>query len=111
VAQAILGDIRDEALLLRALAADAVDGRLEAVAGLAFLQTEKCRQALRSTAQTDPRPGVRELALWGYGFAGAPDAEPLAESVASEDPDAMVRAMATGCLTVVATDVRKWWGV
>jgi hypothetical protein len=69
-----LGDLRDHRFVMQELSSPKVETRLRAVACCAFLSSEACLHRLRGTATTDSDIGVREVALWAYGFAGGNDA-------------------------------------
>lgn len=86
-------------------AATAAD-RLAAIACLAFLPATRGNQRLRRIAIDDPEPGVRQAALWAYGFAGGADAENLLSERARDDRDARVRRFAQ---TGRDGHRRSWW--
>lgn len=89
----VVGELRDARYLIAALGRPDVDERLTAVAGLAFVRGADGLAALRARARTDERAGVREAALWAYGFAGGGDAMELVRE-AAEDADERVRQAA-----------------
>jgi hypothetical protein len=109
IARNELGDFRSPDPVVAALRAGSLDERLAAVSCLAFLQCVAALGDLRRAAEADPEPGVRNAALWAYGFAGGGDAEALLELRAADDPDAFVRNMALSALNTIREDERRWW--
>ena len=79
--------------------------RLSTVACLAFLWSDESCAAMRQAALTDPEPGVRRAALWGYGFAGGSSPETLAMEVCETDHSPFVRGLAER----VAMGGWGWW--
>jgi hypothetical protein len=77
LASSELGWLRDVRFVFPALCAKEVETRLAAVACLAFLWSEEGNKYLRRMAVEDVEPGVRQSALWAYGFANGIDAAEL----------------------------------
>jgi hypothetical protein len=103
-----VGELRDERYLVAALLAGDAGERLVAAAALAFTAGDAGREALRRAAAEDPLPGVRERALWAYGFAGSPDALTALADAAARDSSERVRQFARAAL---AAGERAWWRV
>lgn len=101
-----LGHLRDSRFVLPALDNEHFSTRLAAVACLGFLQSEVGNEHLRSVAVNDLDPGVRQSALWAYGFAGAADTQEVIVSCCEEDKDVRVRAFAQELLQVSRG---SWW--
>jgi hypothetical protein len=101
-----LGWLRDERFILPALAAEDMKARLAAVACLAFLWSEENSRRLRQMAVEDPEPGIRQSALWAYGFAGGGDARELLRERVEKDSNAHVRAFVKKAMSL---DERGWW--
>ena len=97
--------LRDVRLVLPAAEHPDFSIRMSAVACLAFLWSDDARTALRRKALTDPEPGVRRAALWGYGFAGGTDVRAVAAEILETDPSALVCGLAEQAST---GDV-DWW--
>ncbi len=101
-----LGTLRDTRFVFPALEAPDFNARLSAVACLAFLSSEFGNEHLRAISINDPDPGVRQSALWAYGFTGAADAQEVLVSRSKEDADDRVRAFAHDLLRVSQD---SWW--
>lgn len=86
------------------------DHRLSAVACLAFLQDERGTQLLPSLVQNDAEPGIREAALWAYGFSDGEDAMALASRAAQANSSEQVRRFALHVLDTI-TDPMGWWKI
>lgn len=97
--------LRDVRLVLPAAEHSDFSIRMSAVACLAFLWSDAARTALRHTALTDPEPGIRRAALWGYGFAGGTDVRALGAEIVETDASALVCGLAEQAST---GDV-DWW--
>jgi hypothetical protein len=101
-----LGWLRDERFILPALTAEDMKARLAAVACIAFLWSDEGCGRLRQMAVEDPEPGIRQSALWAYGFAGGFDAQELLRERAEKDSNAHVKAFAKKAMSL---DEREWW--
>lgn len=101
-----LGHLRDSRFVLPALDNEHFSTRLAAVACLAFLWSDIGKERLRSVMVNDPDLGVRQSALWAYGFTGAADAQEMLASRSKEDTDVRVRAFAHDLLQVSQD---SWW--
>lgn len=101
-----LGHLRDPRFVLPAADSEDFNTRLSAVACLAFLRCEAGNERLLSILANDPDPGVRQSALWAYGFSGAADAQEILASRSKEDADVRVRAFAHELLRVSQD---SWW--
>lgn len=89
-----LGLLRDSAFVLSDLDNDDFNVRLSAVACLAFLQSKKNNETLRNAATNDIDIGVRQSALWAYGFAGGENSINFIEERSLRDEDPRVRNFA-----------------
>ena len=93
-----LDRLRDARFVYPALGSPAFENRMAAAASLAFIPAEEGFARLATAVRTDPEPGVRQVALWAFGFAGGPNvAELLGE--ACSDPHELVRSFAQRALT------------
>jgi HEAT repeats len=101
-----LGHLRDMNFVLPALDAKDFSARLAAVACLAFLQSEAGNERLRDVAVNDSDPGVRQSALWAYGFVGEKGACALLESRRRHDADPRVRSFAQ---QILRNSEESWW--
>ncbi len=106
-----LGIHRDPLPVIAALPSLALEERLVAVACLAFLWSEEAREVLRDLALHDPEPGVRQAALWAYGFSGGADAVALVRRRALEEPNTFARRFALSAAEAIALDDRGWWPI
>ncbi len=68
IAQAEMGNLRDERFLLPMLESKHYEHRLGAAACLAFLQNAEYESRLYEIAINDVDAGVRKTALWAYAF-------------------------------------------
>jgi hypothetical protein len=103
-----LGHLRDIRFVLPALDSEHFSARLTAVACLAFLRSDIGKERLRSVMVNELDPGVRQSALWAYGFSGAADAQEMLASRSKEDTDVRVRAFAHELLRVGQD---SWWSL
>jgi len=103
-----LGWLRDSRFILPILNSKNFNERLAAVSCLAFLWSDEGRERLRELATTDPDPGVRQSALWAYGFSRGDYAPELLSSIVQKDTDVCVRDFAFKCLEA---DGDFWWQV
>jgi hypothetical protein len=101
-----LGLLRDPRFVLPALESENFNARLSAIACLAFLRSEFVNERLRIIAISDPDPGVRQSALWAYGFAGGTGSQELLVNRSKEDKDSRVRTFAQNVLDV---SQESWW--
>ncbi|HEX8148360.1 MAG TPA: HEAT repeat domain-containing protein [Pyrinomonadaceae bacterium] len=101
-----LGMLRDPRFVFPALEAPDFNARFTAIACLAFLRSEPGNEHLRAISINDPDPGVRQSALWAYGFTGAADAQEMLASRSKEDTDVRVRAFAHELLRASQD---SWW--
>jgi hypothetical protein len=81
MAQDEIGRLRDIRFILPALDDSEYQRRLRGIACLAFVPSHDGRGRLRDVASADADRGVRESAVWAYGFAGGEDADGFAKSV------------------------------
>ena len=65
-----LGLLRDVRFVSSGISSKDYNERLIAVACLAFLQAEGTADRLAEICLNDPDAGVRESALWAFGFVG-----------------------------------------
>ena len=103
-----LGWLRDVRYVLPALEAKDTRVRLAGVACLAFLWSAEGNDYLRQIAAKDSEPGVRQSALWAYGFAGGIDIQELLRERSSNDSNAYVRAFANKAMRL---EEREWWAL
>lgn len=90
-----LGLLRDSRFVLPALVSDDYNVRLAAVACLAFLPPSEINaSALRERALNDIDAGVRQSALWAYGFVQGEKAEDLVMEIMIQDRSRQVREFA-----------------
>lgn len=106
-----LGRLRDASVVRHGLQSGTADGRIVAAACLAFLGDKLSLDTLRDLLTGDPEPGVRESALWAYGFLGGESAVALAAQIASDDPAAYVRAFAADAVVTVQQHPAGWLAV
>jgi len=102
-----LGPLRDQRFIFPALRDRSTDVRLIAVACLAFVWSEEGHAQLRDAALGDPDPGIRQSALWAYGFSGGAAARELCDTVRADDPSRDVRDLANR--TLVTDETLRWW--
>jgi HEAT repeats len=108
-AEQALGRLRDARFVTPALSSEDVRERLTGVACLAYLTEGVPLEALADRARNDVEPGVRQAALWAYGFAGGEDGLGLLREAATEDQSDRVREFARHALSTV--ERRGWWKV
>lgn len=101
-----LGFLRDPCFVFPALEILDFNARLVAIACLAFLPSETGNERLRRIAINDSDPGVRQSALWAYGFAGGTDASELIDARSKDDIDVRVRVFAD---EVLKASGESWW--
>jgi hypothetical protein len=101
-----LGRLRDPRFVFPALNAKSFETRLAAVACLAFLWSDEGNNRLKSLAEGDPDPGVRQSALWAYGFAGGEGAREMLNDKARNDANNRVREFASQAL---GAGDGSWW--
>jgi hypothetical protein len=94
-----LGILRDPRFVFPALNDRSFETRLAAVACLAFLWSEEGNRLLRHLAIHDLDSGVRQSALWAYGFAGGEKAYALIRERGNKDPNSRVREFAKQATT------------
>jgi len=101
-----LGRLRDPRFIFPALDAKSFETRLAAVACLAFLWSDEGSDRLKRMVDNDPDPGVRQSALWAYGFAGGEGAREMLVDKSRNDPNNRVREFASQALEA---DDESWW--
>ncbi|MDT4956119.1 MAG: hypothetical protein QOJ02_4257 [Acidobacteriota bacterium] len=101
-----LGLLRDVRFVFPALQAEDVRARLVATACLAFLWSDEGKEHLRRLAVEDPEPGIRQSALWAYGFAGGTDMQELLIERSNKDMNVHVRTFAKKAMNL---DEKGWW--
>lgn len=109
IARSEIGYLRDPRFVYPALGSPIFAERLSAVAGLAFLWSDEGNELLRRTAISDSEPGLRQSALWAYGFAGGEGAEALFSQQSETDPDNSVRAFCRKVIESLKIDKSPWW--
>lgn len=103
-----LGLLRDVRYVFPALRAEDMRVRLAGVASLAFLWSAEGYKYLRRLAVEDPEPGVRQSAMWAYGFAGGEGAVELARETYEQDRNSHVRTFAE---KVLQMPDKAWWAL
>jgi len=103
-----LGRLRDPRFVIADLESKSFEARLACVACLAFLWSDEGNKRLRDIAVKDPDPGVRQSALWAYGFAGGKESFELLSNQERNDPHAQVRVFAKETL-MASQD--NWWTI
>jgi hypothetical protein len=101
-----LGRLRDARYVFPALHSGDLRVRLVGVACLAFLSSDEGNYYLRQIAVEDPEPGVRQSALWAYGFAHAEGVQELLSERSNNDINAYVRTFAKKAMKL---DEKTWW--
>lgn len=101
-----LGWLRDVRYVFPALHANDLKVRLSGVACLAFLWSAEGNEYLRKLAVEDREPGVRQSALWAYGFAGGKNVQELLRERSDNDTNVHVRSFAK---KVMKLNVTEWW--
>jgi hypothetical protein len=101
-----LGILRDARFIFPALDASNFENRLAGIACVAFLWSEEGNSRLRRILNSDPDPGVRQSALWAYGFAGGKGAREMLVEKARNDQNNRVREFASQALEA---DGESWW--
>jgi hypothetical protein len=105
-----LASVRDPQPAIVSLGSEEPDHRLAAVACLAFLWGTRSAHHLLTTIEVEPEPGVREAALWAYGFAGSSTAaDEVLRRHAASDPSPQVRQFAALALEAPARESTRWW--
>jgi HEAT repeats len=100
-----LGCLRDPRFVFPALDAESFETRIAAVACLAFLWSAEGNDRLKRMVN-DPDPGVRQSALWAYGFAGGEGAREMLIDKSRNDPNNRVQEFASQALEA---DDGSWW--
>jgi hypothetical protein len=103
-----LGLLRDPRFVIADLKLKSFEARLACVACLAFLWSDKGTKRLHDIAVKDPDPGVRQSALWAYGFAGGEKSLELLRKQGRNDPNAHVRSFAKEILSI---GLDSWWAI
>jgi hypothetical protein len=101
-----LGLLRDPRFVFPALEIPDFNARLAAIACLAFLPSEAGNEHLRRIAINDSDPGVRQSALWAYGFAGGKDAHDLLNARSENDVDVRIRIFSR---EIIEASKESWW--
>lgn len=101
-----LGMLRDVRFVFPALQAEDLKARLVATACLAFLWSDEGNECLRRLAVEDPEPGLRQSALWAYGFAGGRDMQEILMDRGDKDVNVHVRTFAKKAMNL---DEKGWW--
>lgn len=109
--QSEIGSLRDPRFIYPALRSKVMEERLLGVAGLAFLWSDEGNALLRNAALNDVETGLRQSALWAYGFAGGEGAEELLQQQAERDPDERARAFFKDMAEYLAVNEGLWWKI
>ncbi len=89
-----LGLLRDVEFVIPALENRNFNERLSAISCLAFLFSENSLELLWNLAKNDLEYGIRQSALWAYGFIGGEAVFNLIEERIFKDTDSRVRSFA-----------------
>lgn len=111
MAQSEIGSLRDPRFIFPALRSDVMEERLIGVAGLAFLWSDEGNALLRNAALNDIETGLRQSALWAYGFANGERAEELLAQQAESDPDERARASFREMINDLKISEGLWWKI
>jgi hypothetical protein len=111
MARAELGWLRDSRFVYPAARSTVFEERVKAVACLAFLWSDEGVALLRDLALGDPEPGVRQSALWAYGFARGEGAEDLLRERVGRDSDSRTRTFFMDMLERLESNDGLWWKV
>lgn len=103
-----LGWLRDVRYVFPALRARDIRIRLSGIACLAFLWSEEGNEYLRQMAVADSEPGVRQSALWAYGFAGGNDVQKLLRERCVNDANTHIRFFSKKAMNFTETE---WWSL
>jgi hypothetical protein len=106
-----LAFVRNPQPAITSLHSDDPDQRLTAVACLAFLWSTQGTRHLMTTIEVDPEPGVREAALWAYGFIGGAAAVDLLRQRAAHDTSSRVRQFAALAVEALEHSPTGWWAL
>lgn len=101
-----LGRLRDPRFILPALESKNFEMRLAAIACLAFLRTSEGFERLRHIAIEDPDAGVRQSALWAFGFRDGEGVREFINSRRDSDPSTFVREFVREGLE---SSEGSWW--
>lgn len=106
IAKSELGLLRDPRFVFPVLSSPSFEARLAGVACLAFLRSDEGNKLVKEVATNDPDFGVRQSAIWAYGFAGGEDAIELISNWAEIDTHPHVRSFARQMLELADNG---WW--
>ncbi len=106
-----IGALRDPRFIYPAFSSPSFEERLRAIACLAYVQSELGNELLRDASLNDREPGLRQSALWAYGFSGGEGSNELLAQRAKEDPDGRVRAFCQGALESLTKNEGLWWKI
>lgn len=108
VAKDELGWLRDARYVFPALRATDIRIRLSGIACLAFLSSIEGNTQLQQIAIEDPEPGVRQSAIWAYGFAGGDRAIAFAQERYEQEENIHLRKFAKKAINL---DEKGWWAL
>jgi hypothetical protein len=111
IARSELGCLRDPRFVYSALGSPVFEERLSAIAVLAYLWSAEGNELLRRAAVNDSEPGIRQSALWAYGFAGGEGTEEFLLRQAECDSDARARASFRDMTDCLAANEGLWWKI
>ena len=111
MARSELGTLRDPRFVYPALGSPVFEGRLMAIACLAFLWSEEGNELLLKTILNDVEPGLRQSALWAYGFAGGEGAAELIVQQAENAPDERARVSFREMIESLKINGGLWWKI
>lgn len=103
-----LGLLRDPRFVFPALASKSFEVRLAGVACLAYLRSEKGNKQLRRLAVEDPDAGVRQSAVWAYGFAEGERTLDFVRERRDHDTNAHMQAFLDTALQMAE---KGWWAL
>jgi len=103
-----LGWLRDPRFVFPALASKSFEARLAGVACLAYLHSEEGNEQLRRLAVEDPDAGVRQSAVWAYGFANGSRALDFVRERRNQDINTHMQTFLDTALQITE---KGWWAL
>jgi hypothetical protein len=111
IVQGEIGSLRDPRFIYPSLGSPVFEERLRGIAGLAYLWSAEGNELLRRVVLNDSEPGLRQSALWAYGFAGGEGAEEFLRQRAEADQDERTRDFFREAVACLMTNDGLWWKV
>jgi hypothetical protein len=103
-----LGRLRDSRFVFPALASKSYEARLAGIACLAYLQSKEGNEQLKRLAEEDPDAGVRQSAVWAYGFVEGESAFDFVRERRDHDTNAHMQASLDTALQMTE---KGWWAL